>query len=344
MPALDFLFHGLLRVRMNHGGGPLLSGLLRKYSTYQVPVSGQADLTFNFGPFQADRKGAFRLDGCYHVKENQISCDLRHKIARWRVEIKGWEGDRTEVNIDPNLPGRVVMAGETVPTMIRFQLARRGALLIHGSPVEKEGQALIFSGRSGAGKTITATQFIRAGHRYLGDDCCILNPAGVFGFAQPFNVRFTYDVEGLFGNPFTAMDRVSIFSKRLLAMATHGGINLLTSLPPERILGATVGQSGACSRFVILQNGRDFRIEDPYPIDLAVAQTITNLRFESRELSAYLLAYTHVFPRSPLATFWDNQASLLAQSLNGKRILRITVPRTYTDETFRRIAEAVSSP
>jgi hypothetical protein len=343
VPTDDYAFHDLLRVRVIHGGGPFMGVLPARYARYRAPASGEPDLVFHIGPFRPDRRGAYRLDGQYWIQEGRIGCEHRHKIARWSVEIEGWEGERTVVRIDPNLPGRVVMAGDSVPALIRFQLARKGALLIHGSAVERDGKALIFAGRSGAGKTITATRFVKAGYRYLGDDCAILSPSGVFGFVQPFNVRFTYDVEGVFGNPFTREERMAIAAKRLLSLGTAGGINLLTSLPPERIMGASLGESGACGHYVILQNGPEFRVEREYPLGDAVAQTLSNLRFECRELEGYLLAYAHVFPRSPLARFWDRQAGLLTESLRGSRIFRITVPRVYTDGVFDRLREALGA-
>jgi hypothetical protein len=343
MPTCDFRLHGLLRIRINHDGGPFLGPLLARYGHYATPVAGEPDLVFDIGRFAPDRRAAWRLDGKYYVKEDSVGCDHRHKIARWTVEVKGLEGGPLAVRIDANLPGRVVMGGDTVPALIRYALARKGHSLVHGSAVERDGRALVFAGRSGAGKTITAARFVKAGWRFLGDDSCILGPSGVLGFVQPFNIRFTYDVKGLYGNPFTARDRLAIVSKRLLSIATAGRIGLLTSLPPERLLGAGIGEGGACSRYVILQGGDRFEVEDRYSAEAAVAQTLSNLSFECRELDAYLLAYAHVFPRSPAAAFWRRQAEILAGALKEARILRVTVPKDFTEPDFRRLAEALEA-
>lgn len=343
MPGFDLDFHGILRVRMRGTDGLLMGPLRRRYDRYRVPEGGDPDLCFDFGPFTPDRRGAWRLDGRYYVKENVLGCDQRHKLARWTVEVKGWEAGPLAARIDADLPGRVVMAGDTVPTLIRFALGRKGYSLVHGSAVERDGRALVFAGRSGAGKTITATRFVKSGWKFLGDDCCILGPAGVLGFVQPFNVRFTYDVQGLFGNPFTARDRLAILAKRFLSLATAGRINLLTSLPPERLLGAGIGTGGACGCFVILQGGEAFSVEDDYPAAAAVSQTLSNLAFECRELEAYRLAYAHVFPRSAAAGFWEVQARILEAALRNARIVRVTVPRLYTEGDFRRLAGALGA-
>lgn len=334
MPSADFLFHDLLRLRINHDGGLFVAPLLAKYAAYRTEAEGQADLTVNLRRFEIDKRDAYRLDGYWFVKEGEIACEHRYKIARWKVRIRGMESDRTEVDIDANLPGRVVMAGDTVPSLLRYKLARKGALLLHGSAAEKDGVAVIFNGRSGAGKTITAARLARSGYRFLGDDACLFSRGEALSFLQPFNVRFTYDVKGVFGNPFTAGDRLRIFAKRLLSLATLGRISLLTSLPAERVFGRALGRGGRCGTFVILQGGEALEIERDYPPRAAVDQAMLNLRFECRELDGYLKAYSHVFPRSGLGGFWESRAAALAEGLSGVRILKVTVPRVYTEADF----------
>lgn len=341
MTTLDYRLHDLLTLRLTHGGGPLLGHLLSRYAHYQVPASSaEAELSVELGSFAAAGPGCFRLDGFYRAGPDYLECAHSYKLARWRVAVEGWGAPRTRLRIDPNPAARMVIPGETVPSLVRWKLLRKGAVLVHGSAVEKDGRAIVFAGRSGAGKTITAARFVQAGYRFLSDDSCILAPGRVLSLIQPFTVRFTYDAGGLFGNPFTASQKAAILAKRGLALATAGRINLLTSLPPAQVMGASLGSEGRLHRFVILQGGDAFKVEG-LSLDRAVEQTLLNIGFESRELTDYLDAMTHAFPGGPWSRFRADQQAALRACLAGVPLLRITVPGRYTEEIFGGIRAAV---
>jgi hypothetical protein len=94
-----------------------------------------------------------------------------------------------EILVDP-APGvdpavlQVVLAGR----MMAFLLRQRGWLTLHASGVRIDGQAILFLGISGAGKSTTAAAFYTRGHDVITDDVgavrvirrgeCVLSPAG----------------------------------------------------------------------------------------------------------------------------------------------------------------------
>jgi energy-coupling factor transporter ATP-binding protein EcfA2 len=53
-------------------------------------------------------------------------------------------------------------------------LAHKGLLVLHGSAVEIAGEAVVFLGETGMGKSTLAASLDRAGHRLLGDDAVIV--------------------------------------------------------------------------------------------------------------------------------------------------------------------------
>ena len=55
-------------------------------------------------------------------------------------------------------------------------LHQREDLVLHGSAVEWNGEAVVFIGRSGVGKSTLATAFRRKGHAILTDDLCVVRP------------------------------------------------------------------------------------------------------------------------------------------------------------------------
>jgi hypothetical protein len=56
-------------------------------------------------------------------------------------------------------------------------LALRGVFVLHASAVELHGSLLVFSGRSGAGKTTSARAFARTGARLVSEDLLVLVPS-----------------------------------------------------------------------------------------------------------------------------------------------------------------------
>ena len=55
-------------------------------------------------------------------------------------------------------------------------LQYRGYLVLHGSAIKVDDRAIIFSGKSGAGKSTTAAAFIKRGYTLLTDDVVALSP------------------------------------------------------------------------------------------------------------------------------------------------------------------------
>lgn len=69
-------------------------------------------------------------------------------------------------------------------------LHQRGYLVLHGSAIEMDGSATIFTGKSGAGKSTLAAAFAQKGYRVITDDVCAIQvgndgpPVLIPGFPQ----------------------------------------------------------------------------------------------------------------------------------------------------------------
>ncbi len=68
---------------------------------------------------------------------------------------------------------RTLLAGRFMGYLLR----QRGCLPLHASAVAINGQAVLFLGESGAGKSTTAAAFYRRGHKVLADDVAAVRPA-----------------------------------------------------------------------------------------------------------------------------------------------------------------------
>ena len=123
-----------------------------------------------------------------------VSCVPRQATADEEVAIHDLAGrfhirQGREILVDP-APGvdpavlQVVLAGR----MMAFLLRQRGWLSLHASAVRIDGQAILFLGTSGAGKSTIAAAFHKRGHNAITDDVgavrvvrrgeCVLCPAG----------------------------------------------------------------------------------------------------------------------------------------------------------------------
>jgi len=63
-------------------------------------------------------------------------------------------------------------------TCFAILLQQRGNLVLHASAIEADGGAMLFCGRSGAGKSTMAALLCRRGYALLNDDVCSLTPSG----------------------------------------------------------------------------------------------------------------------------------------------------------------------
>jgi hypothetical protein len=70
-------------------------------------------------------------------------------------------------------------------TCFAILLQQRGNLVLHASAIAVDGRAMLFCGRSGAGKSTMAALLCRRGYALLNDDVCSLTPSA----GDTYNIR-----------------------------------------------------------------------------------------------------------------------------------------------------------
>jgi hypothetical protein len=136
--------------------------------------------------------------------------------------------------------------------LFQHRLAREGAIEVHGCGVVWKGRALLFCGRSGAGKSTTARLWKRhaRGARLLSDDRVVLRPGkrGVTAHGTPWHG------DGGFASPAKAPLGALFFLRRgkttrltLLAPAEAAARLFARSFPPPWDVDGVAGALDACS-------------------------------------------------------------------------------------------------
>jgi hypothetical protein len=91
------------------------------------------------------------------------------RLARFWVT----SGREIRVDIEPGVTDHDA-AGFVLGTAFGILLHQRGALVLHGAAVAKDGQAIAICGASGAGKSTLAAALCREGHVFITDDICVV--------------------------------------------------------------------------------------------------------------------------------------------------------------------------
>lgn len=333
-------FHNILKMKIIFINPKLFDSYLGKiFGYYKVPNIETADLIIKIGKFSPNLKDCRIVDGKYYVKKDFIYYQTKYKMAWWETEINGIEQDVTNVKINSNIWGKMVYPGETIYNLIRFKLANKGFSMLHAAGIGKNGMVYIFSGRSGAGKTLSLINFLRKGFDYYSDDSVILGKGEIYGFVIPLNLRFTYDVESLLGIKFSFKKRIEIFIKKIIQLLSFKYINLFTNLEIKEVFHKAIKNNGNLKSVYLLINAPKFEIKHNISRLCATKQLFLNIFFESIELKKWLLAYCFCNPQSSLNGYWENLINIIYFNLSQITCNRVELPKKYTNMVFQKLYE-----
>ena len=132
-----------------------------------VEPNGHApDLFICLGPTPTALENPAKQGVLYQAKPNQFLLKL-DQIARF------WVQDGKQITIEPAAEShedtiRLFLLGSVLGALLH----QRGQVILHGSAVETERGAVVFTGPSGVGKSTLAAALQQRGYRVLADDVC----------------------------------------------------------------------------------------------------------------------------------------------------------------------------
>jgi hypothetical protein len=309
----------------------------------QVNTNNQSTLVIQLGRFKPDLRHRHLVDGFYHISENNIYCEYRHKIAKWKMDLHGLESDCTEIRISGNLPSAWVFPHETIHQFILYKLGQSGFAFIHALGISRAGMADLIMGRSGIGKSTLGGKYFRDGYSLLGDDTVFIDANGwVYGFPLPLGFRQLSNMMAEYGLQMTVYDHFSWQFTRFIKTVTLSKIGLLFRVSALR-LGGRLENRAKLKRGLFALPGENFSLtKKPIP-ELFLNRIMASNRFEMVLLSKLIEAYTYIFPSSPVQNYFKNQELILKSAFSQSRIFNVVIPRQISEKVYSDLQEALQN-
>ena len=348
--TLNYNLHNILKFKITRDRGHGLRDLINlKFSFFEVEEVDNPDITLNIGKFTPSNKNCYLVDHKYYIKENYFYCKDSEGKAEWEVEISGFEDGETTINFNGRIKGFQsfmnpdFIAQSVLLRVIEYKLGNRGYFLAHSAGISKNNRAYVLAGRGGTFKTSLCMDFIRkAGFGFLGDDRVILHNDMVFSFPMGLNVF------GFICDHFPNENSWNIVNKIRFA-------RYLWDKKNKRDIPIKIGEPSEIGNlFFIVKTNKETITEREIPLKEAVDKLITNNRLEdfislggmginSGPFLKYALAYSFIFPDSPIATHQSNLERELGSILEKMPILEIEIPSRYDVNTFNKIRSLIES-
>jgi hypothetical protein len=177
----------------------------------------------------------FRLPGAYLLRfpgfaHYQVSADGQHVLAWPDPQVQ----DATLEHLYLN-------------QVLPLALSRQGRLVLHGSAVDIDGQAVAFLGASGRGKSTLAASFAADGVHFLTDDGLLLEPSGGQLMVMPSHpsIRLWEDSEAALVGAGTERAPAVVYTDKSRLLAGPGMAFCAEARPLNRVYFLGDGEATA---------------------------------------------------------------------------------------------------
>ena len=358
---LDYNIHDILKFQIIRNGKFGFRDLLNlRFSCFETGQVDKPDIVLNIGRFTPSNENCYLVDYKYYIKDDYFYCHESEGKARWEVEITGLEQGDTVINLHVSTRRQIqpvdllrillFLPQSFLLRIIEHKLGVKGYFLTHSAAISKDNQAYLLSGRAGGFKTSLCMDFVRrAGFTCLGDDRVILYRDRVLSF--PMNYAMFE------------------FMTQRLPDETHFGILKQVQFVVEQFRGKhkkreeNGGKSAKLNAMFLIAKSSGLHTSkkvsfEPLP-QPSLEQVVNNLLLSARledfsgmgmpsfgissaPFLRYMLAYSFVFPGSPVATLEEKLAESLRSSLKNIPIYRVEIPSDYSPDTFDQIHQFIA--
>jgi hypothetical protein len=318
----------------------LFSNICQEYQNFESEMLDNPDFTIYLGDFIPSNQECGILDNEYYIKKDYFFCKDSYKIAKWKIEMSGFESGNTTVRISANPFAAMEISGFLLDSLIGLKLNEKGYSIVHGSSVSKDGCAYLFTAQGGGGKTSTALYSVERGFKFLGDNFVILARDHVMSFLSPLNI-FSFNLAPIVKKNMGIKNKAEFYFKHLFYKVT--GLRIVTKINVKGIFpDALDNKSKLDSVFLLIPKEKIdiVRIDKEELISYFVA----NQMLDSFPFIKYMMEYSYMFPESRMATHWNRYEENLRENLNNDiPIYRVEVPQKYGINTFEEILRVIQN-
>lgn len=350
--VLSYNIHNILKFRIiRNSTYDWRDRINLKFSFFGVDNVEDPDIILNIGKFTPTRKSYYSVDHKYYIGQNYFYCKESEGVADWELQIEGLDDGPIILYYNGKVKGLSSLlypdfiAQNFLLKIMEFKLFQKGYYLAHAGGVSKDNKGYILFGRGGSLKTTLCMDLIRKmGCNLLGDDRVLIRNDSVYSFPMSLPV-FSYMIQHLDHENAWKVSHKLDFLRRVrnnrlsvdssICECEPVKIAALSFINRANISGLTVQQTSGedLLKKMILNN----RLEDYIDVSF--------LQITSGPILRYMLAYSYIFPDSPLAQFLDRgNHPKISQCLGNFPTSNVTIPKNYDESIAKRLPDIIGFP
>ncbi|MEO8285667.1 MAG: hypothetical protein ABI670_04480 [Chloroflexota bacterium] len=334
--TVNYNFHDIFRLSIKTEDVAALRHFNDEYSRFEDKSGGKVDLEVSIGNFAFTPQEDVTNFGKYHLSGDWIYGSARYKVAWWRFALKGMMTPTAELYFYGGPFAPYFLQHFLVEQIMRYKIALKGYLLVHGGCVADRGNSILFPGLGHAGKTALAVQQVLAGRKFQADDYTVVSSAGqTYSYPRRLHISdHTNDACLDASKNLSVRHRVSMKAKRLIYYLTlkYGDLDEALQMD-ELVPGAVIEEVARMGAVILLTSSSSDKLKGPKFIDpdTLVNRLMAINLLEGKPFNDILLGL-HYAGQAPAPTeLWGREREVLRRALIGVPGYEVLVPTHGTN-------------
>ena len=331
-----FNIHNLVKFRVHcpkySASNLMLGNPLSKYKYYKEEDKNQeADFEVDVRKISVPKnKWHCHSSGKNYYGENYLFCKgYNFKLVNWDIEIEN-------LNKIDDGPVKITVFGDPlslrwisniIDFFIHKQLVDRDAALVHAAGVLSANGAIMYSGRSGCGKTTLISNALESGLLLLGDNYVILKDGLMKNFIGSMSI-YWHNLSETLSEKISTTDYMRLQLGSIVTKATARKVKLSTQinlgdLYPDKITNDKPFTKG----FVVFSGIQTREVGVTEIQDKAFAtQILQNQQCEFLVLSRLFYDYSYYYQQNGYTNQWQTYYDILMKNISSAEKYRLDLP------------------
>jgi hypothetical protein len=345
----NYSIHDLLKIKINTKkrffGENVYNNPLSYFEVENLEDS-QVDINLNIGEFKPNLNKKFIVDHKYYLDENYLYLKDNGKSSSWKLEIRGLNDDRIDINFEGNIKGISSMffadalAFEVaLKPVIELILDSKGYFLAHAGAITKKDSSILLFGMAGSLKSSIILNGVKNEYNALGDDKVIIDIKNKLIYSFPiYHQLFDYTVD-VGKEELSKLQKLKFFSSSFNDNKTStfwetkpvkfDRAFVLERINKNELINFKELETEVAIEKILANNKNEFYV------------SIIPSLLQKNNFPNYMQAYSYVFPESKLSNHWNELKSNLKENFNDLKFYELELPEKYNKDTFEEIFEII---